>query len=115
MPAAKDWSNNPPALPNVGANFPGSGPYASYFLLKTVPQNVYRKNISVENNSGEQIVVIIDDGTAAASAPPVNASIFVLAAGVANGQGGNWQSDIERGRVQIYGPTATDVVMIREN
>lgn len=116
MPATADFSNNKPTLPNVGSDFAGSGPYASYHLLKTVPANVYRKNISIENNSGEQIAILIDDGTAATGAAPVNASIFALAAGAAAGnQGGSWQSWFERGRIQVYGPTVTDQVMIREN
>lgn len=116
MPAAKDFSANPPNLPNVGADFGGTGVYANFHLLKTVPQNFLRKNISIENNSGERIAVLIDDGTANAGAAPQNASIFALDAGAAAGaQGGNWQSWFEKGRIQIYGPTSTDQVMVREN
>ena len=32
-----DYSANKPTLPNVGANFAASGPYASYVLIATVP------------------------------------------------------------------------------
>jgi hypothetical protein len=102
-----DHSANAPAFPNIGANFGGSGAYANYVLLATVPASPTRTNVDVENSSGAQIVIVRDDGTAANAAPPVNASMFPLGGGVGVGsQGGGWSSATFKGRLQIYGPTA---------
>jgi hypothetical protein len=102
-----DFSANKPALPNVGANFAASGPYASYVLIRTVAANAARKVVEIANLTGAQIAVIRDDGTAATAAAPVNASVFALAGGVSAGeQGGGWSSATFRGRLQIYAPAA---------
>lgn len=103
----KDWSVNAPALPVVGANFAGSGPFASYVLVKTVAANTSRNNVEIKNLTGDQIAVVRDDGTAASSAPPLNASAFALAGGASAGQqGAAWSSTTFRGRLQIYAPAA---------
>ncbi len=99
----RDYSANQPTLPNIGVNFGGSGPYANYVLIATVPANPARFAIDVENNSGAQIAIIRDDGAAASSAAPVNASVFALSAGTGAGaQGGAWSSQTFKGRLQIY-------------
>jgi hypothetical protein len=106
--AGADYSANQPTLPVVGANFAASGPYASYVLIATVPASATRRNVDVENNSGAQIAIVRDDGTAAASAAPVNASVFALSGGAILGaQGGAWSSTTFKGRLQIYAPSAT--------
>ncbi len=108
-----NYSANRPTLPNVGANFAASGPYASYVLIATVAANPARFNIDVENNSGAQIVVVRDDGTAAGGAAPVNASVFALAGGSGVGsQGGAWSSQTFRGRLQIYAAASTAQVAV---
>jgi hypothetical protein len=98
-----DYSANQPTLPVVGANFAASGPYASYVLIATIPASSSRNNVGIENNSGAQIAIIRDDGTAAAAVAPANASVFALAGGAGAGsQGGSWSSTTFKGRMQIY-------------
>lgn len=102
-----DASANIPALPNIGANFAASGPYASYVLVRTIGANSARNYVEINNTSGGQIVVIRDDGTAAVGAAPINGTIFALAAGAGTAQqGAGWSSQTFRGRLQIYAPTA---------
>jgi hypothetical protein len=111
-----DYSASRPALPNVGANFAASGPYANYVLIATVPASATRNNVDVENTSGAQIAVVRDDGTAAAGAAPVNASVFALGGGAAAGaQGGAWSSTTFRGRLQIYAASASAQVAVFED
>lgn len=101
-----DYSANQPTLPNVGANFAASGPYASYVLIKTIPASAARNNVDIQNTSGAQIAVIRDDGTAGSGVAPNNASVFALAGGSAAGaQGGAWSSQTFKGRLQIYAPS----------
>jgi hypothetical protein len=108
-----DYSANKPTLPNVGANFAASGPYASYFLIATVPASATRNSVDIENTSGAQIAIIRDDGTAAAAAAPVNASVFALAPGAGVGaQGGSWSSMTFKGRLQIYAASSAAQVAI---
>lgn len=112
----KDWSANKPALPNIGSNFGATGPYANYALIATVPANASRNSIDIENNSGAQIAVLLDDGTAASGTAPANASVFALGGGASAGaQGGSWVSQWEKGRVQIFAPSASAQVSVREN
>jgi hypothetical protein len=111
-----DYSANKPTIPNVGSNFAASGPYASYVLIATANASSSRTNIDIENTSGDQIVVVCDDGTAATGAAPVNTSIFALAPGAAAGaQGGAWSSVTFDGRVQVYAPSSSDQVAIFVN
>lgn len=102
-----DASANKPTLPNVGANFVGSGPYASYILISTLAASPTRNNVDVENTSGAQIAVVRDDGTASGGSQPVNASVFSLGGGASAGaQGGAWSSETFKGRLQIYAPSS---------
>ena len=105
-----DFSVNAPSLPNIGANFGGTGIYANYVLVATVPAvsvTGSRHSIEINNTSGAQIVLIRDDGTAAGGAAPVNASLIPLAGGAqAGAQGGGWNSTTFSGRVQVYAPSA---------
>jgi len=111
-----DFSANPPALPNVGANFAASGPYANYVLVGGAPANASRFSIDVENTSGSQIAVVLDDGAAAVGSPPNNASVMALSGGGSIGaQGGSWVSSVEKGRVQVYAPSSSAQVLIRQN
>lgn len=111
-----DRSANKPTLPNVGANFAASGPYASYVLIKTIVASATRARLEVVNLSGDQIALVRDDGTAAAAAPPVNATVFALAGGQGEGaQGGSWSSQTFKGRLQVYAPSASAIVSIFED
>lgn len=75
-----DFSPNQPAVPNVGANFGASGPYANYVWLKTIPIDTARKNLEIHNNSTSAIVVVLDDGRASAGQAPTGVSMFSVAA-----------------------------------
>ena len=111
-----DYSANQPTLPVVGANFAASGPYASYVLIATRAANPARANIDIENNAGAQIVIVRDDGTAASSSPPVNASAFAIGGGSGTGsQGGSWSSTTFKGRVQIYAVSSGAQVAVMED
>ena len=108
-----DYSANKPTLPNVGSNFAASGPYASYVLIATVPASTTRTIVDIENNSGAQIAIIRDDGTAANGTAPKNASVFALAGGSGAGaQGGSWTSSSFFGRLQIYALSSTAQVAV---
>ena len=103
----QDFSANQPTLPNLGAAFGGSGPYAGYVQVKAIAANPARALIDVENNSGAQILVLRDDGTVSTGAL-VNASVFPLAGGAGPGsQGGSWSSTSFKGRIQVYAPSGT--------
>jgi hypothetical protein len=107
-----DHSGNEPAIPNVGAAFGATGPYANYVLVATVPAGP-RNNVDIENISGAQIAVVRDDGTAASGAAPTNASVFALGGGASAGaQGGAWSSTTFKGRLQIYAPVSTAIVTL---
>lgn len=111
--AGQDFSVNAPALPAVGSNFAASGPYANYLLIRTVAANPARNNLDIENNSGSQIAILRDDGSAAPGSAPANASIFALAGGAGIGsQGGSWSTTTFKGRTQIYAPTTTAQVAV---
>ena len=106
--SGRDASVNQPTLPVVGANFAASGPYANYALVATIAADPKRRLIDIENNSGAQIVVLRDDGTAVPGAAPTNASLFPLAGGSGVGsQGGAYVSTTFAGRIQIYAPNGT--------
>lgn len=108
-----DFSVNAPALPVIGSGFGSSGPYANYLLIRTVAANPGRNNLDVENNSGAQIAILRDDGTAAAGSAPAAASVFALAGGAGIGsQGGSWSTATFKGRIQIFAPTATAQVAV---
>lgn len=111
--AGLDYSSNKPALPNIGAAFANSGPYASYVLVATIPASAARNNVDIENISGAQIAVMRDDGSAVGGAAPANASVFTLGGGAAAGaQGGAWSSTTFKGRLQIYAPSSTAIVTV---
>jgi hypothetical protein len=104
--ATIDFSLNQPTIPNVGANFGGAGPYANYVLLETVGINSSCVNVEIQNQSLSQIVLVLDDGRAASGAAPTGASVKVLAAAAAaGGMGGEWDSQSNKRRIQIYGPS----------
>ena len=120
LPAIKgstgyDRSANSPSIPVVGGPF-SSGIYSGYALIATIAANSNRFNIEVNNNSGSQIVIVRDDGTAANGNAPVNASAFPLAAGSGVGsQGGAWSSTTFKGRLQIYSSISSPQISIYED
>ena len=111
-----DYSPNKPALPNVGANFPNSGPFANYVLLETMPANPNRALFEISNTSGAQCVFITDDGTAASGAQPANASLDILGGGPsAFTQGGAYSSNTFKGRVQLYALTSSNYIKMKQD
>ena len=109
----QDYSANPPGLPNIGAPFGPSGPYANYVLVASVPASRTRHSIEVDNMSGAQIVLVRDDGTAIGGAAPANASLIALTGGAqAGAQGGSWSSTTFAGRLQVYAPSSGAQVSI---
>jgi hypothetical protein len=85
-------------------------------LIATVPANASRFSIDVENTSGSQITVLVDDGSAGTGSAPNNVSMIALSGGGSVGaQGGAWASLVEKGRVQVYAPSASAQVAIRQN
>ena len=103
-----DASLNRPALPNIGAAFAASGPYAGYALVGTVAANPARSYVEVDNSATGPILLLRDDGTAAAGAAPANASLIPLqAAPQAGGRGDGWSSTTFKGRLQVYAPAGT--------
>jgi hypothetical protein len=103
----RDYSSGKPTLPGIGDPF-AVDPYDGWVLLATVPANNNRAQVVVWPATGGEVAVIIDDGTAAAHAAPLNASVFSTTE--------RWESRCELGRVQVYGPpNAPSVqVMVRE-
>lgn len=96
-----DASANKPLLPNVGANFGATGPFANFALIGTIPAGP--KTPRVQNLSTCSVLVVQDDGTAASGAQPVNASIWVLNPAPASGMGGSgYSSPTDKGRDQVY-------------
>lgn len=108
-----DFSVNAPPLPLVGNGFGAGGPYANYLLIRTVAASASRNTLDIENNSGAQIAILRDDGSASAGSAPNAATVFALAGGAGVGsQGGSWSTTSFKGRVQVFAPTATAQVAI---
>lgn len=113
--AGVDHSVNPPTWPLAGANFPTSdptNPYSGYVLIQTIAADANRANIEVWNSSGNFVLVLRDDGTAANGAALTNASCVVLAGGAQNADGSYWQSKTFKGRVQIFSQDAAAYVSV---
>ena len=102
----QDFSANKPSLPVAGANFGGSGPYASYYLIATIPASQETDCVSVFNTSAAQVAIVRDNGSAATGSALNNASVFVLAAGA------NYTSTTFKGRIQVYAPASTAQVAV---
>jgi hypothetical protein len=102
-----DRSANKPTPPNVGSNFGGTGPYANYVLVETIPVNANRNAVDCENATGAQIVIERDDGTVSSGSAPANATVFPIGGGAGTAQqGGSWSSTTFRGRIQVFAPAA---------
>ena len=109
-----DRSTTRADIPNLGSDF-STGVYSGYHLVKTIPLNLSRSFVDVENISGDQIVIVRDDGTAGSGAL-ANASVIVVAGGAGAGaQGGSWTSSTFKGRLQIFAPSSTAVVSAFED
>ncbi len=97
-----DYSQNTPSYPNVGSNFT-SGIFSGWYLIATVPVNLTRAKIMIDNMDTNQMLVVFDDGTATTGQAPTNATGFLLNPKVTTGpEGGHFESTTKRGRAQIY-------------
>lgn len=104
-----DFSGNAPTGPGEATSFSFNS--GTVFLLATVPANQYRDVVEVNNTTGSPVVIVMDDGLNTAG----TVSLFPLAPGAgANQQGGDWVSQIERGRIRVYGASGT-FCFVREN
>jgi hypothetical protein len=99
-----DYSANRPTLPTIGSNWPNSGPYANWFLVATIPVTSNRVAATVVNTSGTGCAIMRDDGTAAASSPPVQGSVFTLL------PNSTWTSPYFKGRVQVFAPSSGAII-----
>ncbi len=98
-----DFSSAQPALPNIGQAFAASGPYASFVLVATVPAQLGRHAVEIQNNSTGTIAIIRDDGTAGKNQVPMDASVIALGpAASAGAQGPSYYSQTCSGRYQVY-------------
>lgn len=77
-------------------------------LITTIPANTNRKMCAVQNQSANQIQVVLDDGAGN------NEAVILLAAGGANVQGSWFDSEQHKGRVRVYGSGATEQVCAYE-
>ena len=111
----QDFSGNQPMPPLLGQVF-ASAPYAGYVQISMVPLNVTRACINVENTSGNQIILIFDDGTAGPFDELTNVTIFAIGGGPSPGnQGGSYSSDFEKRRLQVYAPSASAQIAVWQN
>ena len=112
--AGTNYSANPPSWPNIGANFSASGPYASWYLVATIPALATRFCAEIDNMSAAPILVLRDDGTALSGSAPVNPSAFVLNPKVGAGpEGGSHRSTTFQGRYQVYAASSSAFVSAR--
>jgi len=108
-----NFSINAPTLPNVGSGFNSSAPYGNFLLLNTIPKNMSRASITIQNTSGALVIALLDDGTALPGAPPVNPSIISLGFGSGSGSSGTiWTSTTFKGRVQLYALSSSAFVSV---
>lgn len=104
-----DWSANAPAGPGNATSFTFNG--VTVNLLQTIAANPSRKSIEINNTTGANVVVVIDDGHNTAG----SVGLFPLAPGAsANTQGGDLTLTDELGRVRVFGTTGT-FCFVREN
>lgn len=97
-----DRSANAPTGPGSASSFSFNG--TTLNLLSTIAANTSRRNVEINNTTGSQVVLVIDDGANTAG----SVSLFPLAAGSgAFAQGGDFSSQSEQGRIRIYGTTGT--------
>lgn len=95
---------------STGKDYSANKPAAAASLLATVPVNSSRASIEVQNQSAEQIQVVLDDG-----AGNEESFILLLGGAAAGQQGGDWRSTTFKGRVRVYGASAADQVMVHED
>ncbi len=103
-------SANTPTGPGAATSFTYNG--VTVNLLSTIAANTSRKQVEINNTSGDSsVVLVIDDGANTVA----TISILPLAPGIGAGlQGGSYSSQVELGRIRIFGTTG-DFVYAREN
>jgi hypothetical protein len=96
-----DRSANTPTGPGNSSSFSYNGSTLS--LLLTFPTNALRKQCEINNTTGSPIVIVFDDGNNTAA----NTSILPIAPTSQYAQGGSWTSNVEQGRIRVYGSSGT--------
>lgn len=99
------------AAGSIGTDFSANKPALLGSLLTTVPLNIDRQKIEVQNQSANTMQAVLDDGQGN------NITIFLLypnATG-ANLAGEAWWTTSEKGRLRIFSSSANDQVGVREN
>ena len=117
----KDYSSNQPTLPVLGATtYSYNGVTFNLLTASTIPAvlpsnpSAQRGEVEIQNQSSGDILIIMDDGSAAIGGVLAAASLEVLGPGQGTGkQGGGWSSSIVQGRIQIFAPSTTAQVMAR--
>lgn len=106
--SGQDFSVNKPSLPNVGATFGSTGPYANYVLIATLPADPSRNSWIFQNQSSGQVVLVFDDGTAGSGVAPANTTVMSYSAAATSGGQGAADGDLTfKGRIQVYAPSAS--------
>lgn len=94
----------PPVRPagSNGIDYSSAPPALAANLLLTIPINTARNGYVVQNQSADQIQVVMDDGAGG------NATIFLLAGAGADAPGGSLNASgmPHWGRIRAYGPNA---------
>lgn len=101
VPTARAGSTGLDHSVNAAA-VPGGAP------LLTIPANPGRAFVEVQNQSGNTLQLVRDDGAG-------NNSTSILLTGVGAGQqGAGWSSQTFRGRVRVYGPAGSQVAACQD-
>jgi hypothetical protein len=96
-----DRSSNIPTGPGTNSTFTYNG--STLTLLLTFQANTLRKQCEINNTTGSQIVIVLDDGNNTTA----NTSLLPIASTTAYAQGGSWTSNVEQGRIRVYGTAGT--------
>lgn len=108
VPAAV-WNTNTSYSGSKGTDYSVNKPTAAANLLLTIPVNLNRNQVEIQNQDANDIQLRLDDGASA------NETWIILAqAAVANAQGGAWVSNNFKGRIRIYSTNATAQVAAHE-
>jgi hypothetical protein len=94
----RDWSSNSPSGPGQSSTLVFNGTTLS--LLVTIPLNLNRTAVEINNTSGALAAVVLDNGADGVGTE----SIFPLVAGAgAFQQGGDFSPPKDQSRIRVYG------------
>ncbi len=103
------WAVSGSIAGGTGLDYSANAPAVAAQLLSTVPLNLSRSYVEVQNQSANPIQVVLDDLAN-------HRTIILLSPGIgANSQGANWTSATFKGRVRVFSASALDQVAVYEN